>query len=293
MGYASLHDVWVAPMVREWQTFVPLVFWWIFFHIAAHHLAPRLLPNFRRIKSKDVQQDLVIRIVSSANGLMMSTAMPVFVNNLLQNGISPHNGLYVQLTEYNFYRVAICAYFTWDVITCFYFKWSAAWKIHALCSLLGTYFLLFPMCDDLGSYYGGWFEGTNAFMHVAVILRQLSDVCTPQQPALKSRLDGVATVLEYLFALLFFLIRVCGGSYLTFCCNYRFFLALAHDWQRPAGTPAVEAHDEVVILLSALSISTIQLLQYIWFVAIVKKGLGMDVDDGARKDHDDDKKKKK
>eukprot|EP00796_Vickermania_ingenoplastis_P003950 gene3950-2813_t len=288
MGYAPQLDIWVQPFIDNADIFFPMVLWWILFHIAMNYLVPRVMPHFDRIKDKGVQEDLIIRCVSAANGMMMSTCMPVFVKYVLQNGLLPWGDLYVEIPEYRFYRVAVCAYFTWDVIVCFYYRWSTAWKIHAICSFLGTFLLLYPMMDNLASYFSGWFEGTNAFMHFSIMLRALSAVCDaskPQEKALKARMDGIATVLEYCFGVLYFLIRVCGGSYITLCCDYRFVTMLMHDvplmWAGDTTTKRV-SHSELVLLLAATSVTAIQLLQYVWFVAIVKKALGYDVDDGAK-----------
>lgn len=295
MGYASYYDVYIRPIEEDAYIFVPMVIWWIVYHIALHHLAPRLIPHFKRFEKK-TQEAVVIRLVSATNGILMSTAMPVFYHHVREVGISPFSGLYVQIPSYHFYRVAITAYFMWDLIVCIYYQWEAAWVIHALCSLLGTYFMMYPMVDDLACYFGGWFEGTNAFMHFAVILRTIADVCHVEvegEKRLRSRANGIATVLEYVFALLFLLVRVIGGSVVTFCCDSGVVLTLWHDYvSRPAGAP-LQSHNDVVLVLSFLAVSTIQLLQYYWFVLIVKKGLGLDQPPTPTKEEDAKPKTKK
>lgn len=282
MGFASPYEVFIYPLVRDAHLFFPMVAWWFVLHFIVLLLAPKLVPRFHRFDKK-TQNDVAVRIVSMINGLVMFTAFPIFLNNLLTTGISPYNDVYKEISEYRFYRISITSYFCWDVAVCIYYRWELSWKIHAFCSLTGTLFLMFPMCDDLGSYFGGFFEGTNPLLHMAVTLRTISDVCDTSSVSnrkdlrLKATCDRVATVLEYIFAVAFFLIRVVGGTVVTYCCAGEFSRALFFDWVKRQPHEPQKSHSEVVLVLITVALAGIQILQYVWFVMIIRKALGWDV----------------
>lgn len=275
-AFASNEDVFIGPFLRDFYILVPTVLWWIFFHVAMNYIVPRVVPFFHRLKPSE-KEEFVIRVVSAANGMMLSTCSPVFVRNFLANGILG-GSLYTELPEYRIYRAAIVGYFVWDVITCFYYRWGIEWKIHGVCSLLGSYFLMYPLMDDLGSYYGGLFEGTNAFLHVSAMLRMISAVCNDKikrEREVKERANGIATVLEYMFAFLFTMLRVVMGSLVGYCSVSRLCRALYADYVSPKPTPP-QSHNALVVLICLVSVSSIHILQYIWFVLIIKKALGLD-----------------
>lgn len=281
MGFATPYEVWVQPFIRDGFIFFPLLVGWFILHYVVHLVAPGMIPHFRRFDKK-TQQDVVVRIVSIVNGAVMCTSFPIFMRNAINVGISPYNDLYREIPEYRVYRIWITSYFFWDTAVCIIFRWGLSWQIHGMCSLIGTFFLMFPMCDDLSSYYGGCFEGTNPLLHLSVILRIIADACKAESStksrdiALKKKCEAIATILEYLFGLGFFIIRVLGGTVITFCCVSKFSRALFFDWTQRLSHEPLRSHDDLVLVLCIVACTGVQLLQYIWFVAIIAKGLGMD-----------------
>lgn len=281
MGFASPYEVFIYPLIRDGYLFFPLLAWWFALHFTVLHLAPKLIPRFHRLDKK-TQNDVAVRIVSVINGTMMFASSPIFLNNLLTRGISPYNDIYKEIPEYHFFRTSIASYFCWDVAVCLYYRWDLSWKIHAFCSLAGTFFLMFPICDDLSSYFGGFFEGTNPILHVSVILRTIAEVCDTSTVSnrrdlrLKATCDRVATVLEYTFGVAFFVIRVVGGTVITYCCVGEFSRALFFDWVKRQPHEPQKSHSEIVLVLITVALAGIQILQYVWFVMIVRKAFGWD-----------------
>lgn len=277
-GFASAYDIWVQPAVRDAAVLFPIILWWFVFHYAVKKCLPFIFPHYHRLDA-ETRNDLATRTVSGVNGLLMSTAIPIFYDYVKEEGLSPYANTYTEIPSYRVYRVAVAAYFVWDIVICFYNRWDFQWKLHAVCSFIGTYCLMFPMCDHLASFYTGFFEGTNPLLHLAVILRVAENACRPNAPReRRSRqfYGGLATIVEYLFALLFFLFRVVGGTIVSYCCIITFCLPVWNDWfvEKEENEPPL-SHSPIVLLMIALCLLSIQLLQYVWIVAIIKKGLGI------------------
>ncbi|CAD2221270.1 hypothetical protein AGDE_15798 [Angomonas deanei] len=94
----------------------------------------------------------------------------------------------------------------------------------------------------------------------------------------KAKLGGYAAVSEYVFAGMYFLVRVVGGTYVTGTWLSRTIPLFLHDVQLRFANPNQESfalHDEGAAGIAILAITVIQLLQYVWFSEIVKRGLGL------------------
>ncbi|KAG5476494.1 hypothetical protein LSCM1_04206 [Leishmania martiniquensis] len=275
MGFATAYDTWVTPMAREAVIFVPMVSFWFSLQYALTRLLPSCIPNWRRL-ARAQQDDMVVRCCSIANGCLMSFSAVLFFTNLLQNGGVLPSDLYSAVPHYRFSRVAITAYFLWDIVVCFYYKWALAWKVHGLCSFVGSYILLFPFSESYAGYYTGCFELSNGFLHVSVMLRTLSAIAdqTTQWPLIKS-LDSCAAVCEYTFGGLYALIRVIGGTYVT--CSW--LHNVLSTWRSDivhGGEPGYvpKLHNEVAAGIAVAALSALQLLQYFWFVEILRRAIG-------------------
>ncbi|EPY29197.1 hypothetical protein STCU_04676 [Strigomonas culicis] len=273
MGFATTYDVWVMPLVRDWQVFFSaLAFYFVCQYMLVKYL-PRWMGRHWEKLSTLQREDMVVRGCSIINGLVMSGSAVLFLSNFVHNGFGLPDDKYKPLKHYSFYRTTITAYFAWDVVTCFRYKWSVAWKVHGVFSFLGTYTLMFPFSDDYGGYYTGCFELSNAFLHVSIILRTLAG--EEKNAATKAVLENRATLCEYTFGVLFFIIRVIGGTYVTGTWMYTTLSDVLSDFvHRGDAGYKQKLHNEAAVALAILAVSTIQILQYIWFVAIIPKGDG-------------------
>ncbi|KAG5499643.1 hypothetical protein JIQ42_05118 [Leishmania sp. Namibia] len=275
MGFASAYDTWVTPMAREAVIFVPMVFFWFSLQYMFTRLLPASMPNWKRL-TKVQQNDMIVRCCSIANGCLMSFSAVLFFTNLIQNGGAVPSDLYVTVPYYRFSRVTISAYFLWDIFVCFYYRWTWTWKIHGLCSFVGSYILLFPFSESYAGYYTGCFELSNGFLHASVMLRTISAIADQKtQWSLIASLDSCATVCEYIFGGLYALIRVIGGTYMTGSWLYN----VLSMWQfdivhggKPGHVPKL--HNEVAAGIAVAALSVLQLLQYFWFGEILRRVMG-------------------
>lgn len=282
MGFATPYEVWVAPLQREAAIFVPMVCFWFAMQILFTKKLPVWLPNWRRL-SREQQDDMVVRFCSIVNGLVMSISAALFLSNFYSRGGVFPDGQYTPMPYYRFSRVAIVAYFAWDVVVCFYYSWSPAWKIHGIFSFLGTYTLLFPFAENYAGYYTGCFELSNGFLHASIILRALVSIMDGKsQKSTALRLQWWASLCEYLFALLFLLIRVIGGTYVTGSWMHQVFRLFSAEYKsRHVVGHIPRLHDELAAGIAVLALATIQLLQYYWFLEIIKKAVGGSSEESA------------
>ncbi|KPA74190.1 putative mitochondrial hypothetical protein [Leptomonas pyrrhocoris] len=291
MGFATAHDTWVAPMLRDGIIFAPMVCFWFTCQFLFTKQLPKRVPNWKKLTTAQ-KEDIIVRCCSIANAGIMSLSAVLFVTNLIKSGGVLSNDLYATMPYYRFSRVAIVAYFVWDIFVCYYYRWSLSWKLHAFCSFIGSYTLLFPFSEYYAGYYTGCFELSNGFLHASIIMRDLCDIADKKtQKRLIEKLEKRATVCEYVFGGLYLLIRVIGGTYVTGNWLY----SVLSNWRSDvvhageAGhTPRV--HNEVATGLAVVALTTVQLLQYFWFGEIVKKALGLS--SGASAEPTDGEKKK-
>nr|CCC92679.1 unnamed protein product [Trypanosoma congolense IL3000] len=257
MGRYGAHDVYVTPLVRDFPICFPMLVLCFGVYYAVGQIYPRLLGDAFRRLPRGKRDDVVVRTVSIYNGVLMIGSAVCFLMNLHANNYHLDDDVYREIPYYRFFRVSIVAYFVWDVIICFAHKWSMAWKIHALTSLLGSYMLSFPFSDQYGSYYTGMFELSNIPLHASSIIRILN---------IPSFITA-ATACEFVFAFLFVIIRVIGGTYVTLSWLRLMLTKLMGSWR--SGSDSV--HDEFAVVFSMALIFVLQVLQYVWFGEIVKQ----------------------
>ncbi|KEG07965.1 hypothetical protein DQ04_08361010 [Trypanosoma grayi] len=261
MGRYGAYDLYIAPFVRDFSLFLPMFLSWFVVQWVISRVYSRLLgANFTGMPRAN-RQDIVVRTVSVCNGLLMIGAAVCFINDLRVHHFRFHNDQYKEVPGYRFFRVTIVSYFAWDIIVCYVYKWERLWKVHAIVSFVGAYLLSFPYSDHYGSYFTGMFELSNSPLHISSIIRTLNMV--PLFP--------LATVMEGVFVLLFVVIRLVGGSIVTGSWMKQTAMNLVANYQ--AGGTLV--HGEVPLVLSMVLVSVVQLLQYIWFVEITKRVIGM------------------
>ncbi|KPI88604.1 hypothetical protein ABL78_2272 [Leptomonas seymouri] len=282
MGFASAQATWVAPMAREAVIFTPMVCFWFTCQFLFTKQLPKWIPNWQRLNIAQ-KEDVIVRCCSIVNSGIMSFSAVLFMVSLVKSGGVLSSDLYATMPYYRFSRVAISAYFLWDIFVCYYYRWSLAWKIHAFCSFIGSYTLLFPFSEYYAGYYTGCFELSNGFLHASIIMRALCDIADKKaQKSLIKSLEKRAAICEYAFGVLYFLIRVIGGTYVTGSWLYNvignWYSDLVHAGEIGY---APRIHNEVAVGIAVVALSTIQLLQYFWFVEIMKKTLGAGSDTTA------------
>ena len=192
-----------------------------------------------------------IRVCSIVNGLIAVPSALMFFRAFVDHGYQIHSYHYQPLAGYDFNRGFITGYFIWDIIVCVRFNWGFLWTTHGIFSFLGCFLLNFPVSDHIGCYFTGMFELTNGLLHTSVLLRNYKMMPT------------IATILEYTFALFYLLIRVIGGTY----------CALTWMGDMYAAWPKLHSHIGVGFIW--FSVSTIMILQYVWFWEIVQHALGL------------------
>ncbi|CAM39447.1 conserved hypothetical protein [Leishmania braziliensis MHOM/BR/75/M2904] len=286
MGFASAYDTWVSPMAREAVIFGPMVCFWFLLQYVFMRVLPSRMPNWKRLTAVQ-QDDMIVRCCSIINGCLMSVSAVLFLSNFIKHGCVVPSNLYATVPYYRFNRVTISAYFLWDIVVCFYFNWAWVWKIHGLCSFVGSYILLFPFSESYAGYYTGCFELCNGFLHASVLLRTLSSIADRRsQWSLIQTLDKRATVCEYIFGGLYTLIRVIGGTYITGSWLYNVLSTWRSDilhGGKSGYTPKL--HNEVAAGIAVAALSIVQLLQYFWLGEIIKRvmdsGVGAEVKRGT------------
>lgn len=307
---ATLHDYITAPLIDGLDVIAPMMC--VFFisqYLGWYVLRFTFPTRFLSMSTKE-QRDLSIRIVAVVNGLICIRSAMAFFNITIEHGFTLHNYHFqIEDDKYRFSRLSIVAYFAWDLIVCVYYRWGALWVAHALASLIGVFGMAsIPLSDHLGGYYSGVFELSNGLIHVAFLLRCM-ETCIP-----------LATALEMLFAFLYMIIRVIGGTYVTGrwlydmlsfynttgCANIGTassvgyatstgfalqrlaagYLGLLPEVDESALASGVEGYEGLVstvnpcppgvfLIVMSILLSVVQILQYVWFVQIVRVGLGI------------------
>lgn len=276
MGFATPYEVWVAPIERDWPTVLGMMAFYFTAQFVFVKCFPKVLPNYHKLSTAE-KEDVTVRSVSIANGIVMTGSAALFLCNLYQNNWTFSNDLYETVPHYRFFRLAILGYFCWDVVVCFVFHWSFAWKVHAVCSVIGTYTLAFPFSDGFAGYYTGCFELSNGFLHGSVMLHTLARMCDPvTQKQLIDTLESRAAVCEYIFAALFAVVRVLVGTFVTYSWAKRSLGNVYADYVH-RGEPEYQlrTHDELATFFACMTIFIVQILQYVWFGEIVQRALGM------------------
>ncbi|ESL10581.1 hypothetical protein TRSC58_01685 [Trypanosoma rangeli SC58] len=259
MGLYGPYDLYIAPLVRDYAVFLPMLGLWFALQWVLTLLYRHVLGNVFTRLAQRVREDIVVRTVSALNGLLMFGAAVCFVSNMCDNNFALSGDYYGEIPGYRFFRVSIVSYFVWDIIVCFVYGWDLMWKVHAIASFLGAYLLSFPFSDSHGSYFTGMFELSNAPLHISTIMRTLDFKAS----------FSLVLFMEALFAVLFLLIRVLGGTIVTV------------SWLKLTCTKLVEnyhaggalLHGEVPVVISMVLIVLVQLLQYMWFVEVVREGI--------------------
>ena len=304
---ATLYDYTVQPLVDGIDVIAPMMCVFFAAQVLGWYLLRFLFPKrFLSMAAKE-QRDLSIRVVAIVNGLICLRSAVAFFSITHEHGNTLHNFHFQpENDKYRFSRLSIVAYFAWDLIVCVYFRWGGLWIAHAMASLVGVFGMAsIPLSDHLGGYYSGVFELSNGLIHVAFLLRCMES-CIP-----------LATVLEGLFAVLYLVIRVVGGTYVTGRWLYDMLAFYNTTGCAAIGTPSADlanagyalqrsaavyfgllsADDPVLdgvsgvdttgvsfinpcppavfLLVMAFLLSVVQMLQYIWFVQIVRVALGL------------------
>lgn len=256
----SYYDIFIHPFLRDADVIVSAMVAYFLIQYVTMFVMPYLSVGYRKLSKAD-KQTFAIRVVSIVNGLVMFNSAFFFLDQVRQNGGNIHDRHYEEIPGYRVYRLAIVGYFLWDVIVCIMYKWGAMWTIHAVAAFLGTYFLSFPFSDQYGTYYSGMFETSNAFIHSAALLKMLNTHL------------HVAAILEYVFAGLFFLIRVVGGTFVT----TRWYMDMVPALLQGKG------HSHAQIGACLVLVAIVMILQYVWFWEIVKLATGIGADKSAVK----------
>lgn len=238
--------------IKHWQFLLAVVAFYSTIQLTAPFLLRAAFGKKFTSLSKKKQSDLAIAFCSIVNCIVSSRTAYLFVRTFVEHGYTFHNYHYQEIEGYEFTRLMIVGYFLWDVVVCVLFQWGFAWTAHGAASFCGTYLLAFPISDHMSTYFTGMFELTNGFLHTASLLR-----------AVKAY-EGVATILEYIFGLTYFLIRVCGGTYVTYNWVVE-MTALIHTGK---------SHSPVCIVLMITFLLIIMVLQYVWFWEIIQTALG-------------------
>lgn len=248
----SYYDILFHPFVRDMDVILSAVVGYFIVQFATQFLMPYFSQGFRKLSLAD-QRSFAIRVVSIVNGIVMFQSAFVFVDQLRVNGWRLGKDHYTEVPGYRPFRLIIVGYFLWDLIVCVAYNWGAMWTIHAIASFLGTYFLAFPFSDQYGAYYSGMFETSNGFLHIAHLCKMLNVHL------------GFASTMEYIFAFLFFAIRVVGGTIVTSSWYMDMIPMLM----------AGKGHSHVTIISCLVLVFVVMILQYVWFWEIVKLALGL------------------
>ena len=234
-----------------------------FVQFAAHYVLGAIFGDaYKKRRTPTQQREDCIRVCAIVNGLTSISAAFLFFRSFILHGFRLHSYHYQPMAGYDFNRGFITGYFIWDIIICIRYQWGFLWTVHGIFSFLGSFFLNFPVSDHIGTFFSGTFELTNGLMHSSVLLRNYGVGL------------HIATIFEYIFALLYFIIRVIGGTY----CAYTWISDMLILWGRG------EVHNYPATAFLIFSLSTIILLQYVWFWEIVQIGLGLKKNDHTSTD---------
>ena len=247
----SYYDVYLHPFVRDSDIIIPGFLGWFFVQFITNIVFNLVSSKYRSLPKEDKQQ-FGVRMCAILNGIAMSNSAYYFVREMQINNWSFHHDHYQEIDGYRPYRLLIVSYFLWDIVVCIAYGWSWKWTLHGVVSFFGTYFLAYPYAEQYATYYSGMFELSNAFYHVACIIRQLDG------PA------GVATLLEYSFGVMFLVIRIIGGTYVT-SMYWLDMIELIRSGKAHAVSP---------IVCCLLLVLVVMFLQYVWFGDIIKAATG-------------------
>jgi hypothetical protein len=238
------HDILAGPFLRDWPVYLVGVAFWFAVQSMAHNLLS-LSPVYRKKLTRKEQNELCVRVVAIVNGLTCVRSVYLFV------AVGPTLGddEYANMAEYRSPQALLISYFIWDVIICVRYDWGLAFLLHGVVSVVGLYLSSFPLSDSTSGYFSGVFEMSNGPLHLAALLRAVELL-----PALAAALDGV-------FVLMFFGIRIIGGTYV--CVNWS--RAMIGLLQRG------EAHSAVCVVIVVAILWTVLGLQYFWSRTVVEQ----------------------
>ena len=240
---ATLHDILVLPARRDASYLLSgLVFWFALQHGTAW-LLRSYSAAFRRMKKCD-QDEVPVRLCAVANGACSLYAAYLYVFVAQERGWD----IYAEIEDYHLPLAWLVSYFTWDFCVCLYYNWGVAYTLHAFVSGFGMYLGMYPHSHLYTGYYSGVFEISNIFVHGAFVLRKFD------------AMPGLCKVFDVIFALMFFIVRVFGGTYVSYswCC-----VMGAAAWRG-------EVHSTWVAWYSLTTIWIVQGLSYYWSGAIIQ-----------------------
>lgn len=244
--------VYLYPLYRDRDILVPGFLGWFAIQFLTNFIFSLVSGKYRALKPEDKQQ-FGVRMCAIANGIAMSNSAYFFVTNMQRNNWAfDEVQMYEEIPGYRPFRLLIVSYFLWDIVVCIMYGWSWKWTLHGIVSFFGTYFLAYPYADQYATYYSGMFELSNAFIHVATMIRQLGGPTV------------VAAVLEGTFALLFLVIRILGGTYVTTMYELAMWRLIQSG----------RAHASGAVAVCMALVLVVMFLQYVWFVEIVKVAAG-------------------
>lgn len=245
------YDILAGPLLRDWQVLAAGLIFWFAVQYGSYYAMMRCSGPFRRLPEKE-RWAWSHRAVAVANGLVCSPSAYLwwFAADTLGDD------LYKMYEPYRIPHALIVSYFFWDCLVCFAGGWSWLFKCHAICSFTGTYMLAFPCSHRYVPYFTGCFELSNAFIHVA---EMIDAVGGPQT---------VSAVSKAIFAVLFFLIRVLGGTVIVIAWTNAMVSAMYHR----------TAHSDICGAIMIIEVWLVMGLQYAWFGEVlrgVKEALGI------------------
>lgn len=245
-------EIYLFPLVRDSDILLPGFLGWFLVQFLTNLIFNVLSSKYRALPKGDKDQ-FGIRMCAIVNGLAMSNSAYYFITNMANNNWTfDESKMYEVIDGYRPFRLLIVSYFLWDIVVCIAYGWSWTWTLHGIVSFFGTYFLAFPYADQYATYYSGMFELSNALYHIATMTRQLGG------PAI------IASILEMLFAGMFLLIRILGGTYVTYKYEQAMYELVVSG----------RAHSSGAVVVCMALVLVVMFLQYVWFSEIVKIALG-------------------
>lgn len=239
------YELYIEPFVRDFPYWLPCLFFWFAVQHGSYFILNKISKRFQSL-SNDDKLAFCVRLCAITNSFSCYYSAFIFFT------VGIPGGFYVPSPGYGFNRILIVSYFSWDIFVVFRYNWDVAWKIHAIVSFLGTYFMSFPFADQYAAYFAGVFEMSNSFIHFPMLLQMMN------------LWPGLQMILKYTFAFLFLWIRVVGGTYVS----YRFLNEAIPLFI------AGEVHGRVPFAIVLVILTVVMLLQYVWFWEIVQIALG-------------------
>lgn len=245
-------ELFFGTFINNWKFLLAVVaFFTVVQQVAPFILAAMFGKKYTSLKKKQ-QSDLAIAFCSIVNCIISFRTAYLFVVTYIEHDFTFHNYHYQEIEGYEFTRLLIVGYFLWDVVVCIVYRWGFAWTAHGVASFSGTYGLAFPVTDQLATYFTGMFELTNGLLHTASLLR-----------AMKTH-EGLAYMLEVIFAVSYFFIRVLGGTYIVYHWSSNMFELIQTG----------RSHSPVAIIAMLIFVIVIMILQYVWFWEIIQTAMG-------------------